>query len=296
MLRKFIISTAIISICSILPPEDSFAQFSTNSGFYVRGGYTANFLRKQEVTGTEDINSNITDKTIGKDAKKYEPEYDWGHSGSIAFGYSVGGPRIELEFLMLKDEAKGNDFDKRFYLMRNPVAEPKGIMGKYYTLPNVTPVHPFETVNLPQNPDNRRPAFIIKNTGFTNKSVMANAYYDIDVGNSMLMPYVGGGIGGSYVQFADSKEKYALSYQLKAGVTFSISSSLKVYAGYRYFGIVGNEYKEVKPEVPILAIPQNDKVGTLEILPISTTATIKHPYGAHGIEGGIIILFNGESS
>lgn len=73
-------------------------------------------------------------------------------------------------------------------------------------------------------------------------SVMANLWYDFDVGG--IAPYVGGGIGwadteveGNYLggvtgpfSFSDS----GFAWQLGAGINFDVSPNMKLGVGYRY--------------------------------------------------------------
>lgn len=83
-------------------------------------------------------------------------------------------------------------------------------------------------------------------------SVMANAWYDFDVGG--VSPYVGGGIGwadtdldGAYIGGsipAISLSDDGFAWQLGAGVNFGISPNMKLGVGYRYFE---------GPEVTVLA-------------------------------------------
>ena len=74
-------------------------------------------------------------------------------------------------------------------------------------------------------------------------SVMANAWYDFDLGD--VKPYVGGGIGwadaqadGSYTgdqTAAFEFEEDGFAWQLGAGVRFDISPNMGLGVGYRYF-------------------------------------------------------------
>ena len=76
-------------------------------------------------------------------------------------------------------------------------------------------------------------------------SVMANLWYDFDVGG--ISPYIGGGIGwaeteleGAYLGGAVSPAPFSFSdsgfaWQLGAGVNFDVSPNIKLGVGYRYF-------------------------------------------------------------
>lgn len=68
-------------------------------------------------------------------------------------------------------------------------------------------------------------------------TLMANAWYDIDMGSNFT-PYVGGGIG-----YADNEVKHGLAFngssgdfawQLGAGVNYKISDGTSIGLGYRY--------------------------------------------------------------
>ena len=67
-------------------------------------------------------------------------------------------------------------------------------------------------------------------------SVMANAYFDY-LTCTPWTPYVGAGIGSSYLKLDDgeqAKSVYNLAWQVMAGVTYDINSHWTLDAGYRY--------------------------------------------------------------
>ena len=71
-----------------------------------------------------------------------------------------------------------------------------------------------------------------------NKSIMLNAYYDIDTGTK-LTPYVGAGLGMSHQQYkvkADDIKKSSdeFAWQLGAGVSYAATDNVSVDLGYRY--------------------------------------------------------------
>lgn len=92
-------------------------------------------------------------------------------------------------------------------------------------------------------------------------SLMANAWYDVDVGVGGFTPYFGGGVGVQYVRYdvdlpidlpripalstgaADilrgiggDDGDWVLAYQVGAGVGYRLMESLVVHVGYRYMG------------------------------------------------------------
>ena len=67
-------------------------------------------------------------------------------------------------------------------------------------------------------------------------SVMANAYFDY-LTCTPWTPYVGAGIGSSYLKADDGEEAksvYNLAWQVMAGLTYDINSHWTLDAGYRY--------------------------------------------------------------
>lgn len=71
--------------------------------------------------------------------------------------------------------------------------------------------------------------------------VMANVYYDFDLGGP-LKPYVGGGAGVGFVDVDYSPsataiiqdDSTAFAYQAMAGVTYEVGPATELFAGYRY--------------------------------------------------------------
>ena len=74
-------------------------------------------------------------------------------------------------------------------------------------------------------------------------SVMANVWYDFDLGN--VRPYVGGGVGWAETELdgaflggtipAISHSDDGFAWQLGAGLNFAISPNVQLGVGYRYF-------------------------------------------------------------
>jgi opacity protein-like surface antigen len=75
-------------------------------------------------------------------------------------------------------------------------------------------------------------------------TAMVNLYYDIHLFDGPILPWIGGGMGGAFVDYSidepsaqfDSKDTtWVFSYQFMAGVTFPIDEGISMSAGYRYF-------------------------------------------------------------
>ena len=71
--------------------------------------------------------------------------------------------------------------------------------------------------------------------------VMANAFYDFDMGGP-LTPYIGGGVGVGFVdvEYAPSAttiiddDATVFAYQAMAGVAYEVTPTMDLFAGYRY--------------------------------------------------------------
>ena len=74
---------------------------------------------------------------------------------------------------------------------------------------------------------------------------MTNLYYDIHfLGDIGVLPWVGAGIGGAYIDYAVSEptvvlaaqdNTWAFAYQFMAGITVPLADSLSGSVGYRFF-------------------------------------------------------------
>ncbi len=95
-------------------------------------------------------------------------------------------------------------------------------------------------------------------------SVMANVWYDFDLGN--VRPYIGGGVGWAETELdgtfiggtipAINHSDDGFAWQLGAGVNFDISPNVQLGVGYRYF-----EGPEVNIGAPLAA---NGATGDVE--------------------------------
>lgn len=78
-------------------------------------------------------------------------------------------------------------------------------------------------------------------------SFMANGYYDFDIEDSSLVPYLGGGLGGARIVLDDDAgiddQDVVFAYQVMAGIGYEISSSTTLTVGYRYFRTTTPKYE-----------------------------------------------------
>lgn len=106
----------------------------------------------------------------------------------------------------------------------------------------------FEYTYINANPDRFRVAQIIQSnvSGRTSANVlMANLYFDFPEFLSAISPFIGGGIGYSFINInlngdsplgfvSISANKNAFTYQGTAGLTYNFSENYAINAAYRY--------------------------------------------------------------
>ncbi len=93
-------------------------------------------------------------------------------------------------------------------------------------------------------------------SSYTALLLMANAYVDIGTWHG-ITPYVGAGIGGAYVQWADlnntaggvtvvhaGSKNWRFAYALMAGASYCLTERLELDAGYRYTRLTGGRMFE----------------------------------------------------
>lgn len=75
-------------------------------------------------------------------------------------------------------------------------------------------------------------------------AMMVNLYYDLHLPKIGVLPWIGAGLGGSYIDYKVSEPNSTLSakdntwvfsYQLMAGVTVPVSEGVSMSAAYRWF-------------------------------------------------------------
>jgi opacity protein-like surface antigen len=151
-----------------------------------------------------------------------QTDFDSGLGYSAAVGLGWGGLRMEGEVSWRRSDLDAIDFDQ-------------------FSIPR-------ETLDIDDINDNIK----IKGTRST-LDLMANAWYDLDVGAGFT-PYFGGGLGVQYVRYdvdlsSDAANvlsvlsglggddgDWVLAYQVGAGVGYRVMESLVVHVGYRYMG------------------------------------------------------------
>ena len=226
---KVLAGTTILAAGLAASPRQAAAQQIT--GLYISGGLGYSYLQEQDAS---------VDKLPGRSSPPLSLSqatrigYTGGFTGVGAVGFGVGnGVRLEVEASYRSNS--------------------QSTTGKY-----AAPVQ----ANNNNNNNNGGTQATTSSAGSENKyGVMVNAYYDINIGQRWVFPYVGAGFGyqlanwqkiGVAVQNIDYGNFTTTvtptgtigqpAYQLILGASFPITyvPGLALTAEYRYLGLTGN--------------------------------------------------------
>lgn len=322
--KKIISGTALVTLLTFSPGY-SFAGVAGNSpvgpvdgdigNIYIAGHYHGEFLNNiGEFKGKEDAANVTTGKILGSNAdgtnsQEYKPKYK---SQLFAGGGAIGmalveGIRVEIEGLYSQINVDDKDFKSEkeaqyVELQRAGTASGNTRDTSDWASISTTARTQADTgaagAGLIANP--RFAAFKMKNEGFNNIAGMINAYGDFRISEEFEADlYAGVGAGLTKIKFLD-KSRFAPAYQIKGGISCALPNSpAKVFVGYRYFGVFGDKFKEVKPITEITAAvtgvaggPNGANGGADEPARVkSTTVAIENSFAVHGIEAGIMYNF-----
>lgn len=319
--KKIILGTALITLLAF-SSIGSFARVAGDSpvgpvegdmsNIYIAGHYHGEFFNKiGDLKGKEDAKGVATGAILGwdaesKEAGKYKPKYK---NQTFAGGASIGmalmeGIRIEFEGLYSQINVDDKDFESeekaQYVELQRDNASSGSTFGSTHASPSKwasidTKVRQ-DTQNSAQDIANSRlAAFKIKNEGFNNIAGMINAYGDFRISEEFEADlYAGVGAGLTKIKFLDASRS-APAYQIKGGISCALPNSpAKIFVGYRYFGVFGDKFKEVKPTEAITDAVVVGNAGAANHEPArvkSTTATIESSFAVHGIEAGIMYNF-----
>ncbi len=98
-------------------------------------------------------------------------------------------------------------------------------------------------------------------------TAMVNLYYDIHLFDGAVLPWVGAGLGGAFIDyrledpthsgtFEGKDTTWAFAYQFMAGLTFPVSDGVSMSVGYRYFKTEKFDYENAFPETQSTDITQ----------------------------------------
>lgn len=278
--KKIFSATALVTFLSL-----SHSAFSDpvgdledgDSSYYVRLQYNGDFFNvmseKELKLGSGGGAASLfsIDKAGAKTATSYKPKYKSSFlAGGIAAGYTMEGIRAEFEVFYSNLGVHGSDYKVSADGADAP--DNAKAFGKKTGLTGLTDVTNATGAN----------------DGFKNIVGMVNAYYDIDLGSESIpvVPYVGAGVGVSRTTFVGNSH-YKLAYQAKAGVSYAVTQEIKVYGGYRYFGMYGTEFKDSVLKYKATA----DAIATLEDKVVLQQEGLYGTLGVHGIEAGVMFHF-----
>jgi opacity protein-like surface antigen len=280
--KKFFSAAALAALLSLSNSafSDSFpvgAEEAEDTSYYVRLQYNGEFFNmmsgKDLKLGSAASPAALFGYSKGDNssvASGYKPNYKTSFfAGGVAAGYTMEGIRVELEGLYSQ-----LDVDVDGYKKDNTAI----------TADNVKKFGENGLTSGDNTPASNH--YIGENKGFTTMAAMINAYYDVDLGNEGIpvVPYVGAGIGYAKTTFAGA-DHYKPAYQAKAGVSYAVTPEIKVYGGYRYFGLYGKEFEKVKLTRTNVA-DANPKTETKDV-----TLQQEGMFGVHGIEAGVMFNF-----
>jgi len=273
--KKFFSAAALVTLLSLsnsafsdpMGPEDE------DTSYYVRLQYNGEFFNmmsdKELKLGSGTSSVALFGYPKGDTsviASGYKPHYKTSFfAGSAAAGYTMEGFRVELEGLYSQ-----LDVDVAGYKASGTDIPADNVkkFGKVAAGGAFTEDAAANSVNATG-----------KNEGFKTMAAMVNAYYDVDFGNESIpvVPYVGLGAGVARVGFVGANH-WKPAYQAKAGVSYAVTPEIKVYGGYRYFGLYDNEFKNAKLEWKNTDTPP---VVTQEKVTLQGGM-----FGVHGLEAG----------
>ncbi|UTO55774.1 P44/Msp2 family outer membrane protein [Neoehrlichia mikurensis] len=164
------------------------------------------------------VNSSSKDNFTINDPKfKYKNNLLSAFHGAI--GYSMAGPRVELEIGYERFAAASQQTNYNIYaLSRESTMQDK----KYVTVT----IDNISTVSL-----------------------IINACYDFI--NTSTSPYICTGIGGNFVRITQDSEVPKFSYKMKIGTTFKLTPEISMVIGGFYHKIFGNKYKYLPVDYPV---------------------------------------------
>lgn len=279
--KKIFSATALVTLLSL-----SHSAFSDpvgdvedgDSSYYVRAGYHGNFFNVMSEKELKWMDGTTATSLLGfkKDGTgaeaPYKPKYKSSLlAGGIAAGYTMEGIRAEFEVFYSGLGVDGSEYKKD---AKDEPDNAKAFGKAGSSLAGDVVANAKGT-----------------NDGFKNIVAMVNAYYDVDLGmeNIPVAPYIGGGLGVARTTFAGNSN-FKLAYQGKVGVSYAFTPEIKVYGGYRYFGMYGAEFKD--------SVLQHKKGGegadkdTLVNVNVNLQQEgLYNTLGVHGIEAGVMFHF-----
>ncbi|KJV69414.1 P44/Msp2 family outer membrane protein [Candidatus Neoehrlichia procyonis] len=240
--KKFFVGSALMTLVSLLPHYSFSAPISASDSmnndssgeFYISMRYSPTFSqfrnfkinetnRQSTVKGYSKSDSSVVRTshekfTVENFQFKFDNNLLLAFNGAI--GYSMGGPRVELEIGYERFNTISNDTyasDKAYKIVA--LGRNGAITANNYVTAEINNI--------------------------TTVSLMANACYDIPVHDMSLVPYVCAGIGSNLVNTTKDSLTPKFAYQAKAGVSYTITPEVSLTVGGFYHGIIGTKYEKL---------------------------------------------------
>jgi len=211
--RKILLLTTALASLSLMANSANAAEGYAS----IFGG--ASLLQDQNMSGTSHTHSTTY---VFKSTQSLDTSFKTGFVVGGNFGVKWdSGLRTELELAVRQNSSKRHGHLRTTYSY-----------GAITGTVNQNTLHLTSSTDRAADTDLRLRAY----------SLMANAWYDFDIGSSFT-PYIGGGIGLAEVQIDGSidsariaeKNDMVFAWQVGAGVAFPLTDSIKAFADYRYF-------------------------------------------------------------
>ncbi|UTO55777.1 P44/Msp2 family outer membrane protein [Neoehrlichia mikurensis] len=259
--KKFFAGSALTTLVSLLPGYSFSAPTSandsinnnSNSEFYVSMRYSPAFSRfrdfKINETGKQSTvrgysktqNSVVLNTHNNFDVNDFQFKFDnnllLAFNGAI--GYSMVGPRVELEI----------GYESFKTISTDSYASDKAY--KVVALGRANPLTANNYVTAEIN-------------NITTISLMANACYDIPMHDISLIPYVCAGLGSNFVNITKDSLITKFAYQAKAGVSYAVTPEVSLTVGGFYHGVIGTKYEDLHVNYSLLAAPASKTSATAE--------------------------------
>ncbi|KJV69422.1 P44/Msp2 family outer membrane protein [Candidatus Neoehrlichia procyonis] len=199
----------------------------------------------------------------------YSPSYKNSFTGfSGLIGYSAkNGTRLEVEY-----------FYENFEL-QNP---------SNYTLDDS---YKYFAVVMQHNDNTTGNYYVMQNSDISIASMIVNTCYDFIITRAMLHPYICVGVGGGILE-AFNLPHIKFIYQTKAGLSYSLTRRIVVFANGYYSGITNNKLKNLHFYSPII---NSNQLTSNDNQPANGSATAVIAFNNFlGAEIGIRFIFNWE--
>ncbi|QXK91598.1 P44/Msp2 family outer membrane protein [Neoehrlichia mikurensis] len=231
------------------PNPIDFSTDNESSGFYISGQYKPSYPYFKNFIVIEAENKPLILFAVKKDASeklplnskdnfkdKYDPIYNPNFKGySLSIGYSVSGPRIEIE----------GSYEQ--FLIDNTIYKNQE-NAKYFALSRSETISDSDDCNY----------VTAENNGISIYSLTVNTCYDLITIGIPIVPNICVGIGGSVINFL-TLTNLQLSYQAKAGLQYFLSPKVIMFINGYAQKLSNTNFKNIPVEYNNFNLKDNPK-------------------------------------